>query len=232
MSKLELIERELRFVLTAKQYAQLTNNLSVYSSNSGYCVHELTVMYDNPNPDLTFYSQKVDGRLRLRTCSSESPRILDSPEVRELTLLTWKQRLSSTIEEDLRAEHEVEISVESNQTPSLIMLLEEVLRCPKISSYERIREAIYINGIEVAVDEFPYGYVVELEIKDGDLHNLEHVKEAIIPVGARVSHLSCDDLYKLMCAKAGIKVKSDIVFRDDDMPKIDSILDETCVLVR
>ena len=232
MKSLETIERELRYVLTTEQHERLVDNLSAYSLNPGYCVHELTVMYDNPNPDLTFYSQKVDGRLRLRTCSSEPSKVLKSPDIRELTLLTWKQRLSSVTEEDLRAEREVEISIAGSQTASLITLLEDVLHCPKISSYERIRETVYIDGIEVAVDEFPYGHGVELEVKDGDLCSLKRVKDAVIPAGARVSHLSCDDLYKLMCRKAGVKIKDDIIFRDDGMPKIDLVLDETCILTK
>lgn len=231
MNKTDSIERELRYVLTSSQYDRLVNNLSKYSLNRGYCVHETTAMYDNPNPELTFYSQRIDGRLRLRTCSAVSPRILKSAEERELTLLTWKQRLENN-KEDLRAEREIEISIDQSQTDSLIELIEGVLCRPRISSYERIRETILIDGIEVAVDEFPYGYVVELEIKDGSIHDLERVKDDVIPNGSKISHLSCDDLYQLLCDNIGAEAKKDIRFADDDMPKIDSALDEDCVLTR
>lgn len=53
------IERELRFVLRSEEHSELIRRISDHEEKYqffGAC-KELTVMYDNPNPALSFYSK-------------------------------------------------------------------------------------------------------------------------------------------------------------------------------
>lgn len=58
------IEKEIRYYFSNDKLPELANKLGkIYKYTHSY--HEITTMYDNPNPDFTFYSKKIDGRLRL-----------------------------------------------------------------------------------------------------------------------------------------------------------------------
>ena len=108
----------------------------------------------------------------------------------------------------------------------MISILTNVLKCPRISSYERYRETLYTDNIEIASDKFPYGHVVELELKKGDESNLFEMSKLLGLSTMTRSRLSCDDLYRLLCKKAGINSKTDILFSDNEMPKINDYFDQ------
>ncbi len=225
------IEKEIRFVMTKEMYQavkkKVMDNLSILKH--GCAVKELTVMYDNPNPNYSFYSPQIDGRLRLRSsspCASdfiEENKALNVPS----SLLTWKQRIPG-YDGTICKEKEVEVSLASGiDTENLTVMLEDILHCPRISSYERVRETFYSEGIEIAFDTFPYGNVVELEIKEDlieetklyDMARLLGLEDSAV-----VSTLSCDDIYKVMCDIAGVVAKSDLLFDDKEMPTFDEYL--------
>lgn len=225
-------EYEKRYVLSAEAFLEFRNALqdAQPGAREGYAVRELTVMYENPNPSLSFYAADVDGRLRLRTAQSIDPEILRHPSMRDVAVLTWKQRIPEHAKSDMRIEREIELEIPTAGVSALRSILEDVLHCPRVASYERNRETVYWDGIEIAIDTFPYGHVVELELKEGDESDLERVASALSLSSARVSHLSCDDLYDLLCDKAGVAPRSDILFNDPEMPSIDKHLDATCQL--
>ena len=89
------IEKEVRKILTDLEYERLKERISkVDGVVPGHSVKELTVMYDNPNPELTFYSKSVDGRLRIRTSEAGKKDLLpENFTDTEVSMITWKQRI-------------------------------------------------------------------------------------------------------------------------------------------
>lgn len=225
----ETIERELRFVLASMDYnafkATLRDRLGEFGQ--GVCSHETTVMFDNPNPELTFYSAMVDGRLRLRSARPTEADILTRPLRPTCSMLTWKQRMPEHSGSTIRSEREIEVPLGPDQVDAMEAILVDVLRCPRVSSYERRRELLTSDGVEVAVDLFPYGHVVELELKGGSESKLPRMAESLGLQEAWISKLSCDDMYRLLCSRAGRDAKADILFGDAEMPSVDEFLKGT-----
>lgn len=228
MSK-EMLEKELRYVLSDVQYEIFKKN--VQNNNKlfilGNSLLETTIMYDNPNPALTFYNKTVDGRLRLRTAKISNGDIFNYNSILEpQSMLTWKQRIPEYAKTDIRIEREIEVHFKQEEADLMALILSDVLKCPRISSYERYRETFYTDYIEIASDLFPYGHVVELELKDGTEKNLIELAKILELTSMPRSRLSCDDLYKLLCEKAGIQDNTDILFADTTMPQLNDYLDE------
>lgn len=224
------IEKEVRKILTDLEYERLKERISkVDGVVPGHSVKELTVMYDNPNPELTFYSKSVDGRLRIRTSEAGKKDLLpENSTDTEVSMITWKQRIPKykNAKEEINREYEIEVNIESKEMRFMIMILENVLHCPRISSYERNRETVYIDNVEIASDTFPYGHVVELELKDSDDENeLMRVMHLLELDKCKTSTLSCDDMYKKLCTLNGINAKTDILFNDDTMPSLNKALE-------
>lgn len=224
------IEKEVRKILTDFEYERLKERISKLDVVvPGHSVKELTVMYDNPNPELTFYSKSVDGRLRIRTSEAgKKELLLENSTDTEVSMITWKQRIPKykNAKEEINREYEIEVNIESKEMKSMIMILENVLHCPRISSYERNRETVYIDNVEIASDTFPYGHVVELELKDSDDENeLMRVMHLLELDKCKTSTLSCDDMYKKLCTLNGINAKTDILFNDDTMPSLNKALE-------
>lgn len=223
------IEKELRLVMTDGEYEVFKNNArALQGVTKGHAVKELTVMYDNPNPELTFYSKEVDGRLRIRTSAPGTADIFSDSSVEpSVSMITWKQRIPQFVGNELNQEREIEVDIAADEMDKMLAILENVLHCPRVSSYERNRETFYIDGVEVASDTFPYGHVVELELKDSeDVEDLYRVVNKLGIGECRKSSLSCDDMYKLLCRKAGVVPKSDILFDDDSMPSMGDALEQ------
>lgn len=220
------VEKELRFVLPSNEYDHLRSRISDRLSEFelGDCALETTVMYDNPNPDLSFYRPEVDGRLRLRTRRPATGDFPTRPYTGD-SVLTWKQRIPEHADALVRAEREIEVPLPGAEADAMRAILSDVLRCPRISSYERRRETLYLRGVEIALDLFPYGHVVEFELKPGADTDLLALAAELGLGRARVSLLSCDDMYRELCARAGRPPRADILFDDADMPCVDEFLD-------
>lgn len=225
------IEKEIRYIMTTEMYNNVKKKVQQNWSTleHGYAAKELTVMYDNPNPSYSFYSPNVDGRLRLRSLTPWKSDFIDKEfTTTELPygLFTWKQRLKNSINDTARQicrENEIEAKISPTDVDNIAMILENVLHCPKKSSYERIRETLYSNGIEIAFDRFPYGYVCELELKDETTpeNMLFETAEQFGLNNTIISTISCDDLYKVLCRTADVEIKTDILFSDNTMPMFD-----------
>lgn len=123
----------------------------------------------------------------------------------------------------IRVEKETEVDLAGTEAGRMRSILEDVLGCPRVSSYERTRETILLGSVEIAIDEFPYGHVIELEAKGPDAP-LAKVADDLRLSEDWVSLLSCDDMYRSLCRDAGQEAKSDIWFDDADMPRIDEVI--------
>lgn len=220
------IEKEIRFYFPENKLTELAKLLkSLYAYDYSY--HEVTTMYDNPNPDLTFYSKEIDGRLRTRYSKLLESKIFgqttgtkDAPESQ--CLVTWKRRLAGGLEGSIRREEEIEYSTPSDDFNSVTAIFEHVLGCKRVSSYERIRNFLSTDRVQVTCDEFPYGIMLELELK-GDNLDEKDLFDEVLRLGLdadNASNLSCDDMYFKLCEENGLTPLADITFDDTSMPKI------------
>lgn len=210
------IESELRFFISHQELKHLQIKLRPFNNRGRF--HEVTIMYDNPNPIHTFYSPEIDGRLRLRVATPS-----DDKSIGEYGLVSWKQRIPESKNELVRHEKEVEFDFNPSQLPYVQAIFENILNCPRISSYERYRSHYEANKIHITLDEFPFGLMLELELNksisktdETDILNTMLFELGISMKSA--SLYSCDDMYRELCRKKGVTPKSDILFSDKDMP--------------
>lgn len=220
------IEKEIRFYFPDNELADIVKKLkSVYDYDYSY--HEVTTMYDNPNPGLTFYSKEIDGRLRIRYSKLKESKEFGNPaETRNIPasqcLVTWKRRLPDGLKGAIRREEEIEYSTPANEFESLTAIFEDILKCKRVSSYERIRNFLSTDKIQVTCDQFPFGLMLEIELKgsDADEQDLFSEVERLGLQPKDASNLSCDDMYFKLCRQHGQSPLPDIAFDDKTMPKI------------
>ncbi len=215
------IEKEVRYYFPQSYKNGVLERLKK-SHEYGYSCHEITEMYDNPNPEFTFYSPEIDGRLRLRTILPCEQLFGKDKSNKVQHLLTWKRRIPKSANDGMRREEEIEVDFlpDDISVNPLKELLENVLKCPRISSYERLRHNFSNSNILVTLDEFPFGLMLEFELKKGDEKSLQNCVEAFGLKLKDSSNLSCDDMYKELCIGANTPIKSEILFGDEAMPKV------------
>ena len=178
--------------------------------------YELTRMFDNPNKEYSFYNPIIDGRLRFRV-------IKNMDLGTEKAKLSWKRRLIEHNANDICIQEEVEVAVSDEDILSMLCILEKVLKCPTKSSYERYRNVYLGSGVEFTIDEFPFGLMLEIEIKDGTEDDIRNIIKNTHLNKFETSKLSCDDMYRELCRREGIEHSSDIIFSDVNMPHIKRI---------
>lgn len=217
------IEKEVRYYFSDSRLNEVVALLTKLGDYT-HSYHEITTMYDNPNPELTFYSKEIDGRLRLRYSKKVDSTVFGkaSNEVDiSQCLVTWKRRIADSNDGAIRREEEVEYMVDAGEFESVKSIFEDVLKCKRVSSYERIRNFLLAGSVQITCDQFPYGLMVEFELKDGaDEQSLINIIEKVGLNLDDASNLSCDDMYFQLCEERGVTILPDISFADDTMPKI------------
>lgn len=215
-------EKEIRFYFPKLKKNNLIEQIKLKWEYSHSC-KEVTTMYDNPNPDFTFYSEKIDGRLRIRNSEQIDDRGIGPNQSSHgsACLVTWKRRLPEKKSNKIREEEEVEININADEAEQVVLIFEHILKCPVVSSYERVRHFFYGKNLQITLDEFPFGLMLEFELKgsgnDATLH--KSISEMGLELD-QASHLSCDDKYHELCENAGIKPRNNIKFSDSTMPTI------------
>ena len=112
------------------------------------CYLELTIQYDHPNQEMSFYDKKVDGRFRLRSSIN-----IETDE--EKSKISWKRRLPDNKNEDINVEEEIEVELKEGQLENLQILLEKIIRMKRIESYQRYRNVFVNSDVEIVVDKYP-----------------------------------------------------------------------------
>ncbi len=209
------LEREIRYYFPLRFKEELERKVNgcdlIYKGK--YFIQ--TLMFDNPHPDYSFYLPEIDGRLRLRKFEP-----LDPNKFSSRAFLSWKQRLKK--EGGINEEIEIEVSFRVEDYENMRKILEEVLRCKYMGGYEMYRTIFEGKGVEVTINEYPFGIALEIEAKDPAV-NFQEIITALDLQKLTPSYLSNDDMYEALCKKKGIKPKSEIFFDDPDMPKIEDV---------
>ena len=211
------MEEEIRFYFSYDKYEELLEKLKKIKElkNEG-CYLELTIQYDHPNQEKSFYDKKVDGRFRLRSSINIENNV-------EKSKISWKRRIDNE-NKNINVEEEIEVELNANQVNNLQTLLEQVLKMKRIESYQRYRNVFVNSDVEIVVDKYPFGIALEIENKSKtqkgeDVIN-KWVKELNLNIEERYK-LSWDDKYISLCKEQGIIPVKDVIFDENIiMPKV------------
>ncbi|MCC7160668.1 nucleoside monophosphate kinase [Candidatus Nomurabacteria bacterium] len=167
----------------------------------------------NQNFDRDNIFEKDDARLRLRT------KIADMNEQEKSFEFTYKKRLNT--DNGIKKETELNYNFSSVQSSENLLDLFKIIGLVEKDSYERMRKTFKNDEIQITIDEFPFGYIVEIE---GD-EEMVVKYDNILNMNNFVQYsLSCDDVYAELCKKKGVKPKTHILFGDRDMPKLEKYI--------
>ena len=163
------MEEEIRFYFKEEEYENLLNKMKNIGNIEGLkyegCYLELTVQYDHPEEENTFYSKDIDGRFRLRSSIN-----IETNE--EKSKISWKRRLPDNKNQDINIEEEIEVELKEGQLENLQLLLETIVRMKRVESYQRYRNVFCNDEVEIVVDKYPFGIALEIEnkskIKNGE----------------------------------------------------------------
>lgn len=167
----------------------------------------------NQNFDRDNIFEKDDARLRLRTKIKDLNSHLKEFE------FTYKKRLG--IENGIKKETELNYFFTSEQSSENLLSIFRITGLIERDSYERRRKTFLNNEIQLTIDEFPFGYIVELEGNEEKVLFYEKLlnMENCVQYGA-----SCDDVYIEICNKKGVVPKKHILFEDIEMPRLEDYL--------
>lgn len=210
------MESELRFYYSSNNYEKLNKKLKMYNDlNFEGCFYELTVQYDHPMKEKSFYSEEIDGRFRIRTSKEQNTGQTKAK-------ISWKRRNEQTFKGIVNNEEEVEMTFEYDELDKLIFLLENVIQMKKIESYERYRNVFSNEDIEIVVDKYPFGIALEIENKSKEKKPEDTILFWINRLKLNLDkafRLSWDDKYTQLCKEQNVKNFKDVTF-GLPMPKI------------
>jgi len=190
------IEKEIKFLFSREEIKSVISKLS---DEKGERVYEKTTMIDNKESSM----QIEDARLRVREIKKEDQKILE---------FSYKRRIPH---EGGVVKKEEEIEVAFHTDPALFMTILEKMGFVPVSSYERFRTTYVIYNTKTTLDEFPFGWILEIE---GEEDNIDKVIKKLGLKKGNSTLESCDDVYDRLCKESGSTPKKDILFDDQSMP--------------
>jgi len=203
------MESELRFYYANNKYEKLNKMIRAYKElNYEGCFYELTVQYDHPMNEKSFYNKEIDGRFRVRI----SKEINDGQSKAKIS---WKRRCIQTLKGSVNKEEEVELNFKYEELNNLKFLLEDVIQMKKVESYERYRNVFSNEDIEIVVDKYPFGIALEIENKSKEKNPEETILFWVNRLGLNADkafRLSWDDKYTQLCKEQNVEIYKNVTF--------------------
>ena len=206
------MEYEVRYYFSPERIKDIIGELDSSDLTKGLKTYEKTSQYNHSDQRFNFYSLEIDGRFRVRISKNEKD---------NRCMISWKRRLKDTKEDVVNKEEEKEVRINFEDYDNLIFLLDNVLHLELVESYERYRTNYSNEEIEISVDEYPFGFALEIENK-GQGDPIETVKKYVSMLGLDINdsyRLSWDDKYSELCKEQNIKELKEVAF-GKEMPKI------------
>jgi len=196
------LEIEKKYLLTKEEVYIVEKNCNKIS------LPQTSNQYEkNQNFDRDGIFAKEDARLRLRT------KISDLDGQTKNFEFTYKKRIG--IENGIKKETELNFDFSSVQRSENLIEIFKVVGLAEKDCYERIRKTFSNNEIQLTIDQFPFGYIAELE---GDEEKVLQY-ESLLDMGNLIQYgKSCDDVYAELCKIKGVLPKNVILFNDQEMP--------------
>ncbi|MDD5638789.1 MAG: CYTH domain-containing protein [Candidatus Pacebacteria bacterium] len=204
LKKSNFIESELKFLFNPTS-ALLIRKKILKIKNISYegRFYEKTTMLDNYQQTMN----KEDARLRVREIKNQQ----NSRDTR--IEFSYKRRLQAN--GGIKKEEEIETSFVAD-ADSFLKILNK-MGYEVTTSYERYREIYILKESKITLDEFPFGYILEIEGEE------KEIKKICRLLNLKISDsyaLSCDDVYVDLCKREKIQPKDHILFDDPEMPKL------------
>jgi len=198
------VELEIKFLFNPTR-ASLIRKKILKIKNISYegRFYEKITMLDNADQAMN----KEDARLRVKEIKNEQ----NSRDTR--IEFSYKRRLQAT--GGIKKEEEIEISFVAD-ADSFLKILNK-MGYEVTTSYERYREIYILKESKITLDEFPFGYILEIEGEE------KEIKKICRLLNLKISDsyaLSCDDVYVDLCKREKIQPKDHILFNDLEMPKL------------
>jgi len=190
------VEKEIKFLFSSGEAKDL---MLKFDNKKGERVYEKTTMFDDKEKRMN----AKDARLRVREIKRGNDTLIE---------FSYKRRLPEMTDE-IKKEEEIEVAFRTN--PELLVLILNKMGFNSVSSYERFRTTYAMDNTKVTMDEFPFGWVLEIEGEEEDINQI--VKK----LGLKKSDStleSCDDVYDRLCREQELAPKNDILFGDENMP--------------
>jgi len=198
------IESEIKFLISTGRVPKIKEKiLAIPDISFRGRFYEKVTMYDNADKVM----DREDARLRVKQISTEK----DRPESK--VEFSYKRRIKA--DGGIKQEEEVETNFETD-IASFVKIINKMGFQPT-TSYERYRETYLTRNIKITLDQFPFGYILEIE---GNEDEIEKVCDLLGLDFKKSYPLSCDDAYVDLCKKKNLKPKDHILFTDSKMPKM------------
>jgi adenylate cyclase class IV len=204
MNRTEHIEVEIKFLLANTEARRIQSAVEALQNiQSTGRVYEKTMMFDNEHCRM----QKEDARLRVRQIGD----CVDASKIE----FAYKRRLP--VDGRMKKEEEIEVAFETD--PKQLVTILGKMGYVMTTSYERYRSTYLHNELNVKItfDEFPFGYILEIEGHEEDIKTL--CTKLGLDIEASTLE-SCDDVYDRLCRERGIVVQNHIAFSDSTMPHL------------
>lgn len=210
------MEAELRYYYRFDEYEKLIDKIKKFNElDYEGCFFEITLQYDHPMKEYSFYQKKIDGRFRVRCSKNIVTQQTNSK-------ITWKRRTKETLKTRVNREEEIELDFKYNQLDNLKILLENIIHMEVVESYERYRNVFSNKDIEIVVDKYPFGIALEIENKSSTKSEEETILFWIKQLGLKPENayrLSWDDKYTELCKQQNVEIFKHVKF-GLKMPKI------------
>lgn len=198
------VELEIKFLFNPTR-ASLIRKKILKIKNISYegRFYEKATMLDNAERAMN----KEDARLRVKEIKNEQ----NSRDSR--IEFSYKRRIQAN--GGIKKEEEIETSFISD-ADSFFKILNK-MGYQITTSYERYREIYTVNNSKITLDEFPFGYILEIEGEEKEIKKISKL------LNLKISNsypLSCDDVYVDLCKREKITPKDHILFNDSEMPKL------------
>ena len=125
------------------------------------------MQYNHCDKKYDFYSNKIDGRFRVR---------ISSNEVETKCKLSWKRRLNSTTLDEVNKEEEKEVRINPNHIDNFLFIIDNVMHFAMIDSYERYRTVFENDEIEICLKDWNKPFIIICENEENNIQMILPVK--------------------------------------------------------
>ena len=199
------MEYEVRYYFSNEKIKDVIKKIEELGLDKGLRTYEKTSQFNHFDKKYDFYSLDIDGRFRIRVSKNEKI---------NKCMISWKRRLKDTKKDLVNKEEEKEVRINYDDYDNLMFIINNVLHMKLVESYERYRTNYSNNEIEISIDEYPFGFALEIENKgNGDPLDtvIKYVKMLNLDINDSY-RLSWDDKYSELCKEQNIEELKEVSF--------------------
>jgi adenylate cyclase class IV len=202
MSTTDNLEKEIKFIVTRDAAETVLAAVAAWPGAAVSApIYELTSMYDTADGRMA----AEDARLRVRQIGVGEAATMEFSYKRRLPAIGF-----------VKQEEEIETAFTGISDVAKFAAILGRMGYAPTTSYERRRATVLVADVKLTVDEFPFGYLLEIEGEE-DAVMAATGRLGLDPSASTLE--SCDDIYERLCRERGLVPSPHIRFDDDAMPQ-------------